>query len=596
MGSGFTVEAIVAQIRSRIAEQNARKPSDVSALSSMSDGLARDAATCRRRMEEDATRFAELDARIEDAGLSIGQQPLAPPTWRGRLGGWMVQGLRGLLWWYGLPVKEAVAQIGLRNREQAARHRRLQEDLLKLTESLQKAMSRIDGLEEIHRFDEALRSLEERIADAIGRAERLERITSGLNVQLQAEAQAREVIAGLVSRQTEGLRQVNSVLESLTNLPGREAISALYAELEDKCRKRLEQVTEKQQEELLALRESLERAVSRIGGLEHNRQLETGLERLGGRIAEAIGSVERGLQQVTSALSAQLQAETHTREGLADVVGRADRLERLAATLNVQLQAEGRAREALALVVNGQAGNHGEILGGPEPPVSLLSHASIDALYEQFEDTFRGKRELIKERQQVYLPCLREAQAGSISAPVLDLGCGRGEWLELLADHHLAAGGVDSNPGMVERCRALGIDVTLGDALNHLRGLADGSLGAVTSFHMVEHMPFEIVIALLDEALRVLRTGGVLILETPNPQNVLVGSNTFWLDPTHVKPIPSPTLRFFVEARGFRGVEIWNLQPNTAAVRLPEDPAGIGTRLNDYLYGPQDYGIIARRP
>jgi O-antigen chain-terminating methyltransferase len=149
---------------------------------------------------------------------------------------------------------------------------------------------------------------------------------------------------------------------------------------------------------------------------------------------------------------------------------------------------------------------------------------------------------------------------------------------------------------MIERCRAQGVDVTLGDALIYLRGLPDRSVGAVTSFQMVEHMPFETVIALLDEALRVLKTGGLLILETPNPQNVLVGSQTFWIDPTHLKPIPSQTLRFFVEARGFCEAEVWNLQPYPDAIRLPEDPAGTGTRFNDYFYGPQDYGIIARRP
>jgi O-antigen chain-terminating methyltransferase len=166
----------------------------------------------------------------------------------------------------------------------------------------------------------------------------------------------------------------------------------------------------------------------------------------------------------------------------------------------------------------------------------------------------------------------------------------------LLADRNLVGSGVDSNPGMIERCRALGIHATLGEALTHLRALPDRSAGAVTSFHMVEHLPFETVIALLDETLRVLRTGGVLILETPNPQNVLVGSHTFWIDPTHLKPIPSQTLRFFVEARGFCETEVWNLQPYPAAIRLPEDPAGMGDRFNDYFYGPQDYGIIARRP
>jgi hypothetical protein len=77
---------------------------------------------------------------------------------------------------------------------------------------------------------------------------------------------------------------------------------------------------------------------------------------------------------------------------------------------------------------------------------------------------------------------------------------------------------------------------------------------------------------------------------------VLVGSCTFWIDPTHRHPIPSQTLRFFVEARGFCNAEVWNLQPYPAEIRLAEDPAGLGTRFNECFYGPQDYGIIARRP
>jgi O-antigen chain-terminating methyltransferase len=255
-----------------------------------------------------------------------------------------------------------------------------------------------------------------------------------------------------------------------------------------------------------------------------------------------------------------------------------------------------RAREVLTDAINGQANSLQKVANALRMFVGSPDRGSVDKLYADFEDTFRGNQQLVKERQQVYLPRLMEVQVGSASAPVIDLGCGRGEWLELLADHHLVASGVDSNPGMIDRCRALGINATLGDAFTHLRGLADQSMGAVTSFHMVEHMPFDNVIALLDEAWRVLRPGGVLILETPNPQNVLVGSNTFWIDPTHLKPIPSQTLLFFVKARGFQEAEIWNLQPNVETIHLQEDPAGLGARLNDYLYGPQDYGIIARRP
>ncbi|HEY3455066.1 MAG TPA: class I SAM-dependent methyltransferase [Bryobacteraceae bacterium] len=180
--------------------------------------------------------------------------------------------------------------------------------------------------------------------------------------------------------------------------------------------------------------------------------------------------------------------------------------------------------------------------------------------------------------------------------PVLDLGCGRGEWLELLGEHNLQARGLDSNEMMIEMCKAAGLEVTLDNALSYLGTLPDACMGAVTSFHMVEHMPFDAVLALVDEALRVLKPGGILILETPNPENLLVGTYTFHFDPTHLKPLPSPMLRFFVEARGFCHVQVRALHPYPETVRVPDDGKGVAGRLNDYLYGPQDYAVIGQKP
>jgi O-antigen chain-terminating methyltransferase len=129
-----------------------------------------------------------------------------------------------------------------------------------------------------------------------------------------------------------------------------------------------------------------------------------------------------------------------------------------------------------------------------------------------------------------------------------------------------------------------------------MSALPDSCLGGVTSFHMVEHMPFDLVLAMIDEALRVLKRGGVLILETPNPQNLLVGAYTFYFDPSHRKPLPSPMLRFFVEARGFCNVEIKELHPYADSARLPETADGVASRMNEYFYGPQDYAVVGRRP
>ena len=219
-----------------------------------------------------------------------------------------------------------------------------------------------------------------------------------------------------------------------------------------------------------------------------------------------------------------------------------------------------------------------------------------DSLYAAFEDVFRGTREEIKAKQSVYLPLLREQGIGSPNMPILDLGCGRGEWLELLREAGLQAHGIDCNEIVIEYCKSAGLDVVHGDALSYLRTLQDDSVGAFTSFHMIEHLPFDVILTLIDEALRVLKTGGILILETPNPQNILVGSHTFYLDPTHLKPLPSAMVRFFVEARGFCNVQVRELNPYPASVRFADDGKGLANRLNDYLYGAQDYAVIGRKP
>jgi 2-polyprenyl-3-methyl-5-hydroxy-6-metoxy-1,4-benzoquinol methylase len=218
-----------------------------------------------------------------------------------------------------------------------------------------------------------------------------------------------------------------------------------------------------------------------------------------------------------------------------------------------------------------------------------------DSVYAAFEDVFRGSREEIKARQSVYLPLLQEHGVGSPEMPVLDLGSGRGEWLELLREHNIQARGVDRDEMMIERCKLDNLEVIQADALSYLSSLPDLSQGAVTSFHMVEHIPFTVVLTMVDEILRVLKPGGIIIVETPNPQNILVGSHTFYLDPTHLKPLPSPMLRFFIEARGFCDVHVRELHPYPETVHFPDDGKGVTRRLNDYLYGAQDYAVIGRK-
>jgi len=217
----------------------------------------------------------------------------------------------------------------------------------------------------------------------------------------------------------------------------------------------------------------------------------------------------------------------------------------------------------------------------------------LSAVYVGFEDKFRGTRKDIKGRQKVYLPFLRAAGAGTAGHPVLDVGCGRGEWLELLKENKFVAKGVDINQVMQQACKDLGLQVEVGDAIDFLRKQKRNSLGAVTGFHIVEHLPTRKMIALFDETMRVLKPGGIVIFETPNPENILVGSCTFYTDPTHKNPIPPDTLLYIIENRGFVEPEIIRSSPmDYASYRGKNAVKHIFHRFNM----EQDYAVIARKP
>lgn len=212
---------------------------------------------------------------------------------------------------------------------------------------------------------------------------------------------------------------------------------------------------------------------------------------------------------------------------------------------------------------------------------------TLDAFYVSFEDQFRGTRADIKQRVGVYLPYIQQANVGDRSALVIDLGCGRGEWLELLRDNGFSAKGIDQNRVMVRQCLELELDVIDADVVEFLQNLQPNSVAAITGMHIIEHIPFRRLIDLFDAALRALKPGGIVIFETPNPENIQVGACNFYYDPTHIRPLPPDPIRFVVEARGFVDVQILRLHPVSET-----DNTDIA--LQKFL-GPQDYSVIARK-
>jgi SAM-dependent methyltransferase len=187
---------------------------------------------------------------------------------------------------------------------------------------------------------------------------------------------------------------------------------------------------------------------------------------------------------------------------------------------------------------------------------------------------------------------LQEAKVKTEASPVVDLGSGRGEWLELLQGEGFQARGVDQNHILVEECVGAGLDVMEGDLLTYLCSIPDQSIGGVTGFHIMEHLPFETLLKLFDETVRVLRPGGVAIFETPNPQNILVSSQEFYIDPTHRSPLPGALMKFIAEVKGLERVELIPLHPFPDAHRVQEVDLEVAKRFNELFYGARDYAVI----
>jgi 2-polyprenyl-3-methyl-5-hydroxy-6-metoxy-1,4-benzoquinol methylase len=216
--------------------------------------------------------------------------------------------------------------------------------------------------------------------------------------------------------------------------------------------------------------------------------------------------------------------------------------------------------------------------------------------YLDFEEKFRGERLEIKERLKAYLPYLSNITAlNEDQRPTfIDVGCGRGEWLSLMMEQGIPAIGIDLNTSMVNACLESGYAAKVDDAIEFLQKQKEGSLGGVTGFHIIEHLPFDTLIALFDAAYKALKKGGIIIFETPNPENLIVGACNFYVDPTHLHPIVPMVAEFIAKQRGFEQAEILRLHP------YPENHRMSGTTdadkiLNKYLFDAQDYALIARK-
>jgi O-antigen chain-terminating methyltransferase len=502
------IQAIANEIRSRIEQRfptvDTIQDADAGDTEHNRLGLQRHSISLTAIAAPLKIPMASVTGLLEHDAL-IGQLPPTPPTIRGRIGGFLVSGVRRALFWYTPQINRFQEAVGNAFREQMSA-----------------------------------------LSDLAARTNAIQMIIRSMSRQL-----------GVVDRVPELERTVSDIARRTQD----GVSSAQIAEME--------------------------------------RRLQMQLTEREDGVTEAISSIRSQLLTATEALNEQLRTEISRREQaeahlktLTETLNRMRVETREALSLKPKVLIQNNRIEALVQQMRRDASE-------PKLPTNVLTEAtgSLPAqMYVDFEYAFRGGREDIKRRVSAYIPRLQALGIGGLSMPVVDVGCGRGEWLDVLSGHGMHAVGIDSNSAMVEESKQRGLPVQVGDAVEYLRDLPAESQGAITGLHIVEHMPTDRLIQLFDEAVRVLKPGGIVIFETPNPENLFVSSLSFYLDPTHRAPIPPALLQFIAESRGLCAAEILYLHPYPESYTiLSNTEPGIAKFLNQHFYGPQDYALVATK-
>jgi SAM-dependent methyltransferase len=297
------------------------------------------------------------------------------------------------------------------------------------------------------------------------------------------------------------------------------------------------------------------------------------LEDAGPRAAGAGGFSRQAISRLITPFTAQQQkindqlftAVSTLGEKLGGLVPRVEAADRLVAETRSLPYVSGSPFEIFEEPVAGRVQGYGRRNGDPERT----------GTYDAFEDIFRGPEHFIRDRQRRYLDLLGDRE------PVLDIGCGRGEFLDLLRERGLEYAGIDPDPDMVRRCRAKGHEhVEVADANSYLEKRADDSIGAIFCAQVIEHMPYEQLLRFYSLSLRKLEPGGLFILETVNPHSVRA-LKTFWVDPTHQHPLFPEVALALCEISGFESAYVFH-------------PNGKGQVEVD-RYETGEYAVVARK-
>lgn len=354
----------------------------------------------------------------------------------------------------------------------------------------------------------------------------------------------------------------------------------------------LQTQVDRQTEQLEGVRDQLQRDAT------HLRNLQAQADQSGEHLRHLQDESERATDQLKDfdrikVTTARVEAEI---AHLADFRRTLGRLEERQASDAIYLKSQ--IAQQASMLLNGMTASKGRKRSAAAAatvtePAPGSAEGTLDPFYLAFENRFRGTRSEIKERVRFYLPILKAAKVGTAAKPVLDVGCGRGEWLELLDENKLRASGIDLNRAMIAECEERNLKVTHAEVIAHLRSLGDETLGCVSGFHIIEHLPFEVLLELAMQTWRVLKPGGLAIFESPNCKNLMVGACYFNVDPTHRNPVFPETAQFILETQGFEDVRLEYLSPAQRPFTGADHDAEM---LNDLLFGPQDFAVIGRKP
>jgi SAM-dependent methyltransferase len=338
-----------------------------------------------------------------------------------------------------------------------------------------------------------------------------------------------------------------------------------------------------------------------------NRQasLETARARTLGDLLESIAPAFEGLARFQALLLEYLRTITLYVDSKDRGLAGPEIKERLALTEQRLLSLKREVDRFAEARTPSTAGGFDGTVGSALPAGGAMNPPMESAAYVGFEDRFRGSQADIRARVEEYVPLL------STASDVVDIGCGRGELLDLLKARGVAARGVDANPAMVDVCRARGLQAEQGDALTFLAGQPDASVGALIAIQVVEHFPPGYLVRFLETAFHKLRPGAPIVLETLNPACWLAFFETYLRDLTHQHPLHPDTLRFLVQASGFSSVDVHFKRPVPDRDRLDrvvDRPGADATwtavaaavnahadKLNARLFSSADYAVVGRR-